>query len=300
MTSRVILRLIKKKVSFRGVREIEYSGLVGRESWHVLEYRVEPDYLVIQRTDQPDAYKKSNGAIKIAPPPWHSYCRWHDGPLWEPDDPGQRLYCVVQSESYCRQHKRSTRALYEICVSSHSQRSLDACRMIDGMGRTNYVLYLTDAGAGRVKVGVTREFRFLERLSEQAHNIATPLTVVDSLYEARRLEILVSKKNMASQVKSRRPKQVYLPKTAALITSVAERISRLLGLQWEGRLVRIVSGVQGLVLKEREARIDDLVNRELRVIGYWGGHLAFEDDDSRTMHVNDRRLVHHDSLLVDE
>lgn len=300
MGNRVILRLVKKKLTPLGEVEVEYTGLFGRESWRVEVYRVEPDYLVLQTPDKPDAFKGEASIVRVAPPPWRRFCRWHDGPLWEKDEPWKRIYCVVEAESYCRQHKRSLRALYEFCLGTNSPNALELCKKIDSMGRTNYVVYLTDAGAGRVKVGVTREFRFLERLSEQAHNAATMLHVTDSLYEARRLELEVSRRNLASQVKSRKPKSVPLSKVAPLLAGAAERISREMGLDWNGRLVRVVSDKQSIVLNAREAKRDHVEGRKFRIVGYWGGHLILEGEEGRITHISDRVLIHSDSLIVGE
>lgn len=300
MSNRAILRLVQKKITKYRDLDLEYSGLLGKETWTIKEYIVEPDYLVLQRLDQPDAFKGVDKRIRLAPLPWRPYCRWHDGPLWQKDEPWKRLYCVVQTDSYCRQHKRSIRALYELCISTHSHNSLEICKKIDSMGRTNYVVYLTDAGAGRVKVGVTREFRFYERLAEQAHNIATVLHVVDSLYEARKLELQISKKNLASQVKSRRPKKVYLPKVVALISNAAERISKTVGIEWSGELVRVVSSKQRVVLEMPEAKPENIAGKTFTITGYWGGHLILEDEGAgRLLHISDRRLLHTDPLLLD-
>lgn len=300
MPSRVIFRLVYKRVEDQGVKTVEYTGLEGRESWEIREYMVEPEYLIIQRLDQPDAYRVEARELGFAPLPWRSYCRWHNAPLWEKDEPWRRLYCVVESDSYCRQHRRSPRALYEACTSTQSLRDLELCRRIDELGRTEYVVYLTDAGAGRVKVGITRGFRVEERLAEQAHNVATILHTVDSLYEARRMELEISRRHLASQVKSKKPREVSLPLAAATLASTAEKIASAMGVEWSGELFRVVSSVEHVVLGSREAGPEELAGKAFNLAGYWGGHLVLEDESGSSLHVSDKRLLHRDSLLIEE
>ena len=297
MAERVILRLIYKRVEPKGEVRVERKGLFGEESWIIMEYNVLLDSLIVQRPEGPDAYRYEGRNLIIAPQPHRQFCRWHDGPLWERDEPWKRLYCVVESDSYCRQHKGSLRALYELCLSSNSEKILPVCKRIDEAGRTSYTVYLTDAGAGRVKVGVTRSFRLLERLSEQAHNVATPLYTTDSIYEARRMELAISKKKLASQVKARRPVRVPLAEAASKLSSAAERIARELGISWEGRLVRIASPVSNHVFRSKPSKASVLERVEVRVIGYWGGYIVAGNSDNVYV-VNTRELMHRDSIII--
>ncbi len=297
MTERAILRLIHKKVEPLGSKKIESRGLFGRQSWELKEYMASIDYLVIQYPGEPDAYKYESKELSFAPMPWRSFCRWHNGPLFERDEPWKRLYCVVESKSYCRQHKRSVRAMYEYCLGMHAQDALEACKLIDKIDRTEYIVYLTDAGSGRAKVGVTRSFRFLERLSEQAHNLATVLQVTDSLYEARRAEIMVSKAGIATQAKARRLSRLAPSQIAPTLSAVAERATRMLGAEWDHSFVRVLSEVIDLVYATPEFKEDKLAGSSFDLLGYWGGHIVLRSGDA-VFHVNTSKLMHRDVLLV--
>jgi len=297
LAERVILRLAYKRVEPKGEVSVERKGLFGEESWRITEYIVALDSLIVQRPEGPDAYRYEGQSITIAPQPHRQFCRWHNGPLWEKDEPWKRLYCVVESDSYCRQHKRSLRALYELCLSSNSEKTLPVCKKIDEVGRTSYTVYLTDAGAGRVKVGVTRSFRLLERLAEQAHNVATPLYTTDSVYEARRIELTISKKKLASQVKARRPVRVPLAEAASRLSSTAERIARELGISWEGRLIRVVSPVSNYIFHSKPAKASALEGATVGITGYWGGYIVAESNGIVYV-VNTRELMHRDSIII--
>ncbi len=297
MVTRVILRLLQKKVVLDKERKIGLQGLFGEETWKIKEYNIKINSFIIQYPDSPDAYKYSNMKIEIAPPPWKQYCRWHNAPLWERDDPSKRLYCVTESQNYCKQHKRSLRALYELCLSTNSTRLLGVCKKIDEYGKTEYALYLTDAGAGRVKVGVTRLFRVLERLSEQPHNIATILHVTDSLYEARKLEMEIGKSGLASQVKARKPRIVPINEAASRLSYIAEKISKKFGLEWKGELIRVTSPYQRLIISSKPYSPERVYGLNLTVKGYWGGYIIAESSGQLFI-VRDKELIHKNSIII--
>ena len=299
MTSRrAILRLVWKSVEPSGVRRLEYTGLTGREEWAIEEYSIVYRGLIIQYPEMPDAFLYEDRTLEFAPGPWEQYCRWHSGPLWEKDDPTRRLYCTARAEGYCRQHKRSERALYEYCMSLNGERALSACRALDNIARVEYALYLTDGGAGRLKVGVTRLFRLRERIAEQPHGVATLVAVFDSAYQARRAEMTISRRGLASERRARKPRHgLGLAEAARIVASGAERIASLLGVEWDGTLFRVASPAERLVRAGREARPENLEGRRLRISGYWGGYLVLEPGP---LVVSDRKLAHRDSLVVDE
>ncbi len=296
---RAIARLVHKLIEPAGSVKVEKRGLFGPEEWSIDVYRSIYDSLVIQYPDMPDAFRYTNDIVSLAPLPWRSFCRWHNGPLWRKDEPWHRLYCTVSVEGYCRQHKRSPRALYEYCMSLQGDRGLGACKMLDEIGRTEYVVYLTDGGAGRVKVGVTRRFRVYERISEQPHNIATILYTTDSAYDARMTEIRISRAGIASQHRSRKPKRVGIAEAIAAVSSAAERASKLLGVEWNGRFFRVESQLGGALYGLREARAEALQGETLRIRGYWMGRLVLEAGGSLIL-LRDKEILHKDSLLVDK
>lgn len=295
---RAILRLVWKEVKPSGVKRLTYTGLMGREEWEIEEYSVVYRGLIIQYPEMPDVFPYTRRILEFAPGPWEQYCRWHSGPLWEKDDPTRRLYCTVRSESFCRQHKRSERALYEYCMSLSGERALSACKALDNIVRVEYALYLTDGGAGRLKVGVTRLFRLRERIAEQPHGVATLIAVFDGAYPARKAEMTVSRKGLASERRARRPNRaVSLGEATRVVASGAQRIASFLGVEWDGRLFRVTDPVERLVRASRETRPEALEGRRMRVTGYWGGYLVLEPGP---VIVSDRRLAHRDVLVVDE
>jgi len=298
---KAILRLVHKHVAGPEERTVTLHTLDGGESYVIDEYVVEPDSLIIQYPDSPDAYRLEALRLELAPPPWTPYCRWHSGSLWERDEPWKRIYCTAPAEGYCRQHRRSERAVYEACVSLPGERGLAACRALDALGRTTYAVYVTDGGgAGKAKVGMTRMFRLLDRLAEQPHRAAAVVYEADSAYEARRAELAISRAGLASERRARSPRRGHqLPEAAALVASVAEKAARLVGGEWDGRLLRVTSSAERLVSTLRESRPERLVGARWSVSGYWGGYLALYSPGRGRAVVNEKRLLHLEALLVD-
>jgi len=187
-------------------------------------------------------------------------------------------------------------------VSLPGERGLAACRALDSLGRTTYVVYVTDGGgAGRAKVGMTRKFRLLDRLAEQPHRAAAVVYESDSAYEARRVELMVSRAGLASERRARSPRRGHsLPEAAALVASVAEKAARLAGGEWDGRLLRVTSPAERLVSSLKESRPERLVGPRWSLAGYWGGYLALYSPERGRAVVNEKRLLHREALLVED
>ena len=145
-------------------------------------------------------------------------------------------------------------------------------------------------------MGVTRLFRLHDRIAEQPHGVATLLAVYDSAYQARRAEMMVSRRGLASERRTRRPRHASLVESARLVAGGAERIAGFLGVDWDGRLFRVTSPAEPVVRSTRESRPEALEGRRLRLAGYWGGYLVFEPGP---LVVVDRRLAHRDALILD-
>ena len=206
------------------------------------------------------------------------YCRWHSGPLDVPDNPMERTYCLAKvrgGADYCRAHARSERALYMRCMSGAGERSLGACRELDRRITARYVVYLLDYGDVRLKVGSSREFRWVERISEQPHIAATKVAVTDSALAARTIERRVSRLGGFSERPRKRLLRSSLFEAVSRLRAQAERVSRILGGRWDQRVV-VVEGVWSV----RQVRVEELEGVWLRLVGYSYGFLLFEWDNS--------------------
>lgn len=298
---RAILRMVYKRVEPAGTARYSVSPLAAGEEYTVEEYTVAVDSLIVQPPGSTDAYRHA-GPIAVAPVPWRRYCRWHSGPLDSRDEPWTRIYCNVPLPGgrweYCRQHRRSERFLYDVCVGLHGEQALEACRLLDSRVKAEYAVYLLAQQGGHVKVGVTRRFRVLERIAEQPHAAATVLAVYTSALQARRAEIAVSRAGIASEHRPRSKSKLPPPgPAAAAIHSAAERAASLLGVSWDGRVLRVRPPAGEPPPAGRAADPSRLQGETLEVAGYWGG-LILASLPSHRVWVDERRLLHMDSLLL--
>ena len=302
MAARGILRLSYKVVEGIGARSYPVSPLAAGEEFEIEEYMVRLDSLILQPPGYPDV-GRYRGPLRLAPRPWAPYCKWHNGPLNGRDEPWRRIYCTARVEEgrdYCRQHRRSERFLYDLCMSLKGERALEACRRLDQAVRAEYAVYMLVQQGGHLKVGSTRAWRVLERVAEQPHAAATVLGVFDSAYRARRAEMAVSSSGIASEHRPR-SRRLRLPQpgpAAAALSRAAEEASRLLVLSWDGRILRVKppeGAYPSAIPPER------LVERPLEARGYWGGLLYLEEPGSgRGYWVDERRILHRESVLYDE
>ncbi len=296
---RAVLRLVKANVAEVGAKVVEppkgfmLVPKVGEFRVKIYESRL--DYLLAQPEGYSDVlpYK---GPLRVAPEPWTPYCQWHNGPLDEADDPTRRLYCTVQAEGFCPKHKRSDRAIYTLCLDSRSSSALEACKRIDESLKSEYVVYMLDFGGDKPKVGTTRKFRVLERIAEQPHLLATVLLETDSLYEARRTEIELSKRGIG--VETWRHKWIFghdLYFAALRLSEAAQRASKYVGVGWNGDMLMVTADVPS-----RPSIVDakNLAGRQLDIIGLWGGFLLLGSPRD-PLAVKYSPLLHKDSLLVE-
>jgi len=96
-----------------------------------------------------------------------------------------------ETVGYCSLHEKSIRALYDRCLSSVGVSCLSKCLKLDEIldGKINFVVYIIDYGGSRIKVGATREFRLLHRVSEQPHVVAKVIYKTNSAYEGSGLNV---------------------------------------------------------------------------------------------------------------
>ncbi|MCE4626012.1 MAG: DUF2797 domain-containing protein [Desulfurococcales archaeon] len=298
MATPLILRLIYKRVEPAGSQKVQ-AGLFG-DSYNVKLYSVALKGLILQdpSTIEVILVRPERGLFRINEKVWVQYCRWHSGPLDKPDNPVERIYCNLPADGYCRQHKKSERALYERCVTLHGDKGLGACKLLDRMVRSEYVVYLTDFGGEKPKIGITRRFRYLERLAEQTHITATVLTVTDSAYNARLLEIKASKMGLAQEM-HRKSSFTSRPtgESAIRLSYWAERVAKALGVNWDGELIRVIppEGWRSFL----PVRKPETFKEVFRVAAFWGGYL-YVISNERKAYFPVRPLQHKDSLELVE
>jgi hypothetical protein len=291
-----ILRLIHKKVESGGILKTR-SGLLGDE-YNIETYRITDYRLILQVPDQIEVFALPQGSLlQMSEGLWKTYCRWHSGPLDMPDNPLERIYCNIPAEDYCNQHRRSPRAYYDRCVTLRGEKGLYYCSVLDRQMRGEYIVYLTDFGGDKPKVGITRKFRAIERIAEQPHITATILAVTDSAVKARRLEMEISASGLAQEIHRKEMfRHRSIGESASRLSFWAERIAHKLGLDWEGKLLAVLPpeyASQHVFTRRPEA-----VKERFRVTGFWGGYLYLETVDERKIAVNHRQLQHRDSLLI--
>ena len=300
MARLAILRLVRKRLEAAGVSRVKAS-ILGPTIFHeVKRYRVTEARALLQPIDMVEVVEVARFRIDGGRL-WREYCRWHSGPIDHRDDPRERIYCgnrVAEGQGYCREHRRSERALYEYCMSMSGSKALEACKVLDSKTRLEYALYMLDKGDGKPKVGVTRSFRLLERIAEQPHTVATLLHVFDSAYQARKAEMLLSRDlGIATEKGARKARYTADPGRAlARIRYVAEKAAKLLGIRWEESFFRVDPPELMKTAKQLEQLKDTI---EVDVKAYWGGFLVVNAENLGILSVKDRRLLHKDgSSLV--
>lgn len=273
MAGAIVPRSVYKDLVPQGTRRVSVATLGGMENFDLDYYRVDLKGLIVHKPPTPDAELiRGDVRLEIAPRPWIEMCRWHSGPLDRRDNPLTRIYCTTPAQGFCRQHRRSERALYDECFGSHGDRGLWACKALDAAVQAEYAVYLAAfySPSAPVKVGVTRRFRILERLAEQPHIAATTVAVLDSAYRARILEIEISRRGIARQTTRKTRVARYLRRMEPLIAlrRAAEEASSLASVTWSGKLFAV----------EPPPGISDPIQPRPRlkftVAGYWGGLLG--------------------------
>ena len=297
---RLVYRLTYKEVVHSGVARLGPAGLAGylgadREATIEI-YSIKLHGIIATPVGFIEPVQLRD-TVSIAGGPWRSYCRWHDGPLDRRDNPLERAYCPMEADGFCGRHKRSERALYDACMSGSGWRSLEACRKLDKTIRTEYAVYMLDYGGQKPKVGVTRLFRFRDRIAEQPHTVATLLAVTDSALQARRIEVALRESRIAVEKPRRRAHAVTGNPAAAAsrLSSAAEKAARVIGVDWQGTLFRVEPPDTIEDARTVDPRI--LAGVILRLSGYWGGLLLLESPQGRVA-VSEKELLHRDSLLA--
>ncbi len=292
----IIPRLVHKEVESAGSR-IVTVGLFG-DTLKIDLYKANTIGLIVQNPDTIEVFLTSNNDVfRVERGMWPSYCRWHSGPLGVRDNPVKRIYCNLPAEDYCRQHRKTERAFYDLCVTLRGETGLQYCRLLDKLVKTEYVVYLTDFGGARPKVGITRRFRFLDRITEQAHITATILAVVDSAVKARKFETELSRIGIAQEMHRKNYyKNRSLGESASLLVRWAERASKALGLKWKEKIYRVEPPRD--LPQYLSLRSPQTLGESFKVKGYWGGFLLVETEGGSRYRIRFRLLQHRRSLSV--
>ncbi len=300
---RIVPRKILFSVKELGEVEVAVPGIFGPRAYTLVEYTVEMRGLMYQRL--PEAVARTASApvtVKIAARPWQKYCRWHNHELVELEET-PRVYCTAPAGpgDYCRVHRGSLKESYERCLRSTG--SLEPCRAVDREAARKsidleYSLYLAwwrTGGQVNVKVGVTRSFRLIERVSEQPHVVATEVARFHSLEEARRWELRVSREGIARQQTRRtRVSEFSIAVAVRELASAAEKVASLIGVKWEGVMFRVKPppAMRGLE-PASPARVE---GSTFRLTEYWGGMVALEAGDGARIALRASNLLHRASV----
>ena len=206
------------------------------------------------------------------------YCRYHEGF-------GERVeYCVKPASAkggYCREHARSWKALYELC----SQGVDAACEEAAGSAPPEeFAVYALDFGGG-LKVGLTQLWRLPHRIAEQPH-VSAALVARGPLAEMRRLERALGKRRAATEgmgvrVAERMRLSAERLERAGVQGAAARLASLLAELGLEGDYEAVTLLPRALEPRRfasaEPALLSELEGRELKLLDYWSGVLAFED-----------------------
>jgi len=317
----VIPRVVVREFKYLGIERI--SSKVGLETFvfagskeppvDVEIYKLMFKGLLAQEETNPNLILLEPGTrVRIKCQPWKVYCRWHNGPIDREDNPLLRKYCIRpltrETVGYCSLHEKSIRALYDRCLSSVGVSCLSKCLKLDEIldGKINFIVYIIDYGGSKIKVGVTREFRLLHRVSEQPHVVAKVIYKTNSAYEARKIETMLSHKlkalterpgdrNLASSLSSN------LKVAIARISNVMNNIARMLGENAIPKTPLIKVTLQNInVIKnfsEINLRMEHTYNSVMEVVDYWGGYL-FLEAKGKIKAVKVNTLLHHLDLIV--
>ena len=319
----VIPRVVVKEFKYSVVEKVPYKAGLDSfihthpkgEHTHIELYKLVFRGLVVQEANSSNLLLLEPGTrIKVKCHPWKTYCKWHNGPLDREDNPLSRVYCIKpvtrKGLGYCKLHENSTRALYDRCLSSVGERNISKCIELDRIlcGKVNFVVYIVDYGGLKAKIGVTREFRFLHRISEQPHIVAKIIYKTKSAYEARSIEILLSRK--LSYILTEKPstkKLIHqivdsnLKLAVTRVRSVIENIVKLhtINIYKDTPMVRVTldhTGVLREITKVYSGR-EGIPDETMELIGYWGGFLILNSRGS-VKAIKASTLLHNLSIMV--
>ncbi len=259
----------------------EWLGKRGGVSVKLRVERVRRLGLLVQNPPETFAKVVWEPRIRINSVSEQRYCRYHEGF-------GESVeYCIRPASArggYCREHARSWKALYELCSQGVDSACEEAARSAP---QEDFAVYALDYGGG-LKVGLTQLWRLPYRVAEQPH-VSAALVAKGTLAEMRNLEKALGRKRAATEgmgirVAERMRVSASLLEHAGAQRAASRLASLLAGLGLEGEYEAIT-----LLPRRLEPRrfasaepipLRSLEGRELKLLDYWSGELAFEDTRS--------------------
>jgi len=251
--------------------------------------------IVVQEVGGRDLYLVKPGDKIVLLNNQIEYCRHHNTPLNQKDDPLKRNYCVKPADTklgFCNQHRESMRAYYSLCFESFSIDNINYCQMLDELSHYSieYSIYLLSYGVDGFKVGSTRSFRLLERIAEQPHVLATWIYSFNSAVKAREIESKIGRIEGLHEIPRREFKKVLNTPVNSVVyrfDKFKEKIEKAIGLNiLENPLIRIESTIEStLYLKAIETSVDQVLDKILEVVDFYQGYLLLSDIRSNTYYV---------------
>jgi len=283
----VVLRAVVFEAEVVGEAATSSSGLAewlgggGRVSVKLRAERVSKLGFLVQEPPNPLAVVAWEPRFRVLRAIGQRYCRHHEGL-------GERVeYCAKPASAkggYCREHARSWKALYELCSQGVDAACEEAARAAPP---EEFAVYALDFGGG-LKVGLTQLWRLLHRVAEQPH-VSAALVARGPLTEMRRLERALGRRRAATEgmgvkvAERMRLSAEHLERAGA--RGAAARLASLLaelGLEGEYEAVTLLPRAlePRRFASAEPAPLSELEGRELKLLDYWSGVLAFEDTRS--------------------
>jgi hypothetical protein len=262
----------------------EWLGREGGVSVKLRVERVDRLGLLVQKLPEIYATVAWEPRIRINSVGEQRYCRYHE-------DFGEKVeYCPKPASArggYCREHAHSWKALYELCSQGVDSACEEAARSVS---QEDFAVYALDYGGG-LKVGLTQLWRLPHRVAEQPH-VSAALVAKGPLAEMRSLERVLGKRRAATEgmgvrvVERIRLSSNFLERAGA--QEAAARLASLLtelGLEGEYEAITLLPRrlEPRRFASAEPAPIRSLEGRELKLLDYWAGLLAFEDAHSGEM-----------------
>jgi hypothetical protein len=309
----LILRLVYFEPRLESTSEVKVFSLQsfvpgGEPGGRVLidRYRTGFKGLLLQPVGADSVFLVGPGTKVRIKEPSQRFCLWHTGDIAEKDDPLSRKYCVetvVTPQGFCPKHRNTLRALYTLCFTLGGTGSLEYCRQLDKAlaGEGRYSVYATVLH-GKVKVGSTRSWRYIERLAEQPHSVSTVIAETTSSYEARSLELRLGRTGGLTEhlrFELRKVLEEDLARDVNVLVNKLRKLSQQ-GLTIKvGKLVKVDADDPALLRTVSERKVSELSDKTLELVSYYSGYIVFYDPaESAYAAVRANQLLHGDSVVV--
>jgi len=275
--------------------------------YEIARYRLVFHGLVVQELSGSLHVVKPGDRV-VFTPDTATYCRWHESPLEERDNPVERKYCTRKAEThtgFCNQHRNTPRAYYSLCFESMSlENILRYCWSLDEkMGsRVEYAVYLLAYSSSGFKVGSTRYWRLRDRVAEQPHVIATLLYKFDKALKTREVESTLGKLDELTEVPKRSLHTALntpIQSTVARLAWIKAKIEKTTGLKTEeNEVFRVDPGTDAkLYLTAKTTSIEYLIGKSVEVVDYYAGYLLLSEANTNAYYlIKASSILHRDVL----